>query len=409
MGHLVGGISSAGRLLPQQDGQAFFSDRAAGAHIWDTTGKPYIDTALGFGATVIGHAHPAVVAATTRAIALGSMPAFAHRGEEAAAASLAQFTRDLTRVVFTNSGSEAVHLACRLARAATGRNTIAKVAAGFDGWYDDVAFGNAGSDDALMTANARPVKGHTTLLRFNDPDDVEQLLAENNDIAAILIEPMLANAGCIPAAPGYLDHVCAVARRHGTLVISDEVLMGFRTSCGLASHAAGIAPDIATLGKAIGSGFAVAAVVGRPELMDLLERGSVIRAGTYSGNPVATAAVCATMEVLENTDYAGLLKRGDNLRARIVAAFCDHGGLKISTSGVGSAFTIWFRPEPPTTYAEAASRVDADLTMKLHLAARRRGLLLMPQRYGRLYLSTAHDPVIIDEMVEIFEDIATGF
>ncbi|MGI6854283.1 aminotransferase class III-fold pyridoxal phosphate-dependent enzyme [Mesorhizobium sp. 1B3] len=409
MGHLVGGISSAGRALPMLDGLPFLSGRSFGAHIWDVERKRYIDTALGFGATLIGHAHPAVVEAATRALANGSMPAFAHAGEEEAAARLSETTGDLSRVIFTNTGSEAVHLACRLARAATGRTLVAKVAAGFDGWYDDVAFGNAGSDDALMLSNTRPLRGRTTLLRFNDRQDIDNLFAENADIAAVLIEPMLANAGCIRPAPGYLEHVYETARRHGALVISDEVLMGFRVAFGLASHAAGLRPDIAVVGKAIGSGLPVAAVLGTPDVMMLCERGEVVRAGTYSGNPVATAAVSATMTILKEVDYPGLLARGDGLRSRIVHAFAEGAGVQLSTSGFGSVFTIWFHAEEPTTYAEAAARARADCTLKLHLEARRRALLLMPQPYGRVYLSTTHDASVLDDMVGIFDDVARIF
>lgn len=406
MKHLVGGISSAGRALPLQDGLPFVSGRSAGAHLWDVDGKRYIDTALGFGATVIGHAHPAVVEATTRALANGSMPAFAHAGEEDAAARLSAWTGNLSRVIFTNTGSEAVHLACRLARAATGRRMIAKIAAGFDGWYDDVAFGNAGASEALMVNNARPTRERTTLLRFNDFDDIERLFAECADIAAVLVEPMLANAGCIRAASGYLDSVYEIARRHGALVISDEVLMGFRVAFGLASHAAGLQPDIAVVGKAIGSGLPVAAVLGTPDLMAACERGDVVRAGTYSGNPVATAAVSATMAVLEQVDYGDLLARGDSLRDRIVTAFAEQAEMDVSTSGYGTVFTLWFHAKAPVDYADAAARADAQRTLRLHLEARRRGLLLMPQAYGRMYLSTAHDAAVIEQMIEIFADVA---
>ena len=407
MNHLVGGISSAGRALPMQDGLPFLSGRSAGPYIWDIAGKRYVDTALGFGATIIGHAHPAIVEAATRALANGSMPAFAHAGEEAAAAALSERTGDLSRVVFANTGSEAVHLASRLARAATGRTTIAKIAAGFDGWYDEVAFGNAGSDEAMMLSNTRPTRGRTTLVRFNDLRDIESLFEESDDIAAILVEPMLANAGCITAAPGYLEALYETARRHGALVISDEVLMGFRTAFGLASHAAGLKPDIAVVGKAIGSGLPVAAVLGAPDLMAAFERGEVVRAGTYSGNPVSTAAVSATMEVLSDVDYAALLARGDDLRGRIAGAF-GAAGVAVSTSGYGSVFTVWFHPDAPSSYAEAASRADAEASLRLHFAARSRGLLLMPQPYGRIYLSTAHDDMVVDAMAGIIEDAARG-
>ncbi|MGO8467304.1 aspartate aminotransferase family protein [Rhizobium leguminosarum] len=403
--HLVGGISSAGRALPPMDGKPFVARRSQGAYIWDDRQRQYIDTALGFGATVIGHANPLVVEAVTAALRNGPMPAFAHDGEEEAAGVLTAATQHLSRAIFTNTGSEAVHLACRLARAATGRSYIAKMAAGYDGWYDDVTLGQAGSADAAMLTNARPVHERTTLLRFNDFDDVDQLFAENSGIAAVILEPMLANAGCIPAAPGYLAHVEATARRHGALVILDEVLMGFRTRFGLTGHSMEVEADLATVGKAIGSGVAVAAVVGRPDLMALAEEGTVNRAGTYSGNPVATAAVTATFQVLRDLDYAALLARGERLRHGIKSAFAGYGRA-VTTSGEGSVFTIWFADSPPSNYAETLDRANAVMTLKLHEALRRRGLLIMPFAFGRLYLSDAHTDGVIDEMIGIFEDAA---
>src|SRR5260221_8308406 len=156
MGHLVGGISSAGRALPDLDVEPFLVARSRGPHIWDRQGRRYVDTALGFGATLLGHADPAVMQAVATALDNGPLPAFAHELEEAAAAALARTTGSLSRIVFVNTGSEAVHLACRIARQATGRPRIAKFAAGYDGWYDDVAFGNPGSVEAAMPANRPP-------------------------------------------------------------------------------------------------------------------------------------------------------------------------------------------------------------------------------------------------------------
>lgn len=394
--HLVGGISSAGRAVPPLDGRPLLIDRAEGPWLWDRDGRRYIDTALGFGATMLGHGPAQVVEATTAAIRSGSMPAFAHEGEEMAAASLAQLTAPLTSVVFTNTGSEAVHLASRIARAVTGRGLIAKAAAGYDGWYDDVTLGQAGSPEALMQGNSRPQRGRTLLVRYNDFDDVERLFAESDDIAAILIEPMLANAGCVPAAPGYLAHVAEVARRHGALVIADEVLMGFRLRPGLSAPLEGLEPDLATVGKAIGSGFAVAAVVGRPEFMQVAE-GAGIRAGTYSGNPVATAAVIATLGTLAHADYPALLARGEQMRARVASAFAANG-LPVVTTGFGTVFTVWFAPTPPATYAEAARIANPALTLQWHFALRLRGVLAMPFPFGRLYLSFAHDEGVCAEL-----------
>lgn len=398
--HLVGGISSLGRVLPPLDGQNITIARARGAELWDNSGRRFIDTVLGFGATVIGHSHPHVVLAVTRALEDGSMPAFAHAREEEAAAALVRHTGALDEAIFVNSGSEAVHLASRIARRLTGRKRIAKFAAAYDGWYDEVAFGNAGSATAAMSGNSRPEQGDVVLLRYNDEADIDQLFADYSDIAAVIAEPVLANAGMVLPDPAYLQKLQAAARRNGALFIADEVLMGFRIQNGLTSHYLGLDPDLATVGKAIGSGMAVAAVIGRGALFDEVRSGKIVRAGTYSGNPVACAAVIATSELLETLDYPSLLARGNGLR-QMIAYHGTRIGLPVSTAGYGSVFTLWFAAEPPKTYAEAAALTRPDLTLKLHLALRRKGLMIMPFPFGRLFLSDAHTSEILSETADL--------
>lgn len=405
MTHLVGAVSSAARLLPPLDGQVLTVARSAGPWIWDSEGRRYADTALGFGGTVLGHAPAPVVEAVTQALRDGPLPAFAHAREEAAAAAIGAHAGPLDQVLFVSTGSEAVHLACRAARVATGRTRIAKMAGGFDGWLDDVAFGGAGAAESSFPGNARPETDRVSLLRFNDAEDAERLFAERDDIAAVLVEPVLANAGCVMPAPGYLLQLQAIARRHGALLIADEVLMGFRLHAGLTAHAMGLDPDLATLGKAIGSGIAVAAVAGRPEIMRAFADGSAVRAGTYSGNPLACAAVTATMDMLDAADYPALLARGEALRAAIVEAFAAQGQA-VSTSGHGDVFTLWPAAEPPRDYAEARRLLRPDWSAALHAELRRRGVLVMPSGYGRLFLSFAHDQAVLDGMAEAFRDTA---
>ncbi|KKB64696.1 glutamate-1-semialdehyde aminotransferase [Robbsia andropogonis] len=405
MRHLVGGISSAGRALPQFGNQSMLIDRAAGPYLWTDSGDRYIDTAVGFGATMLGHNVPEVVEAVARTQQRMMMPAFAHALEEDAAAALAACTGPLSKVIFVNTGSEAVHLACRTARAATGKTGIAKFAAGYDGWYDQVAFGNAGSADAVMASDERPVRDGMALLRYNDFADVDRLFAENADLAAVLIEPVLANAGCIEPAPGYLKYVADCAHRHGALVILDEVLMGFRLHAGLAGHLFGIEADMATVGKAIGSGVPVAALVGQPSVMQHLESGAVIRAGTYSGNPPVCAAVLATMRLLREQDYTTLLARGDAVRAAITARFAE-AGQTIATSGYGTVFTLWPAPQAPVDYAQAATFANNDWTRQLHFALRDRHVLTMPFAFGRVYLSFAHTTEVMTQLTDAYADAA---
>jgi glutamate-1-semialdehyde 2,1-aminomutase len=402
MSSLVGDVSSSARLLPPLDGEGFVVARSAGAYLWDPSGRRHVDLAMGLGSTVLGHAPPAVVAAVSAALADGPSPAFRHEREHAAAGALARHAGPLDKVVFTNSGSEAVHLACRIARAATGRSRIAKMAAGFDGWLDEITLGNAGTAEAGFHDQHRPRLGRTTLLRFNDLADAERLFGEDGDIAAVLVEPMLANAGCIMPAPGYLEGLQALARRHGALVIADEVLTGFRAGPGLLSQSMGLDLDLATVGKAIGSGVPVAAVLGREAAMRPLIEGKILRGGTYSGNPMACAAVLATMDLLDAADYAGLLSRGDAFRAwleqRAAAA-----GLPAVTSGLGNVFSLWFSEAPPGRYDEAARLVRPELSQALHLALRREGVVTIPSVWGRMYLSFAHDVEALSQLRQGFD------
>lgn len=191
-------------------------------------------------------------------------------------------------------------------------------------------------------------------------------------------------------APGYLAHVQDVARRHGALLIADEVLMGFRLQAGLTSHLFGLDPDLTTLGKAMASGIATAAVAGRAEVVDRYHALGGPRAGTYSGNPVATAAVEATMAALAVADYSALLQRGYALRLFNEASFAELG-MQVRANGFGSVFSLWFGQTAPGTYVEAERMAAPDRSMALHLHLRTHGMLARPSPYGRMYVSFSHD------------------
>ena len=401
MPSLVDRVSSSARTLPSLDGHDLQIVRSAGPYQFGDDGRRYVDTALGFGGTILGHADPSVTEACTRALRDGPLPSWQHPGEERAAAALASVIAPLSQVIFTNSGSEAVHLATRIARTVTGRKRIAKMAAGFDGWLDDVAFGNVGSPEAAFHDQHRPGNAATALLRFNDKTDVERLFDDNDDIAAVLYEPMLANAACLMPAPGYLEHVQAVARRHGALLIADEVLMGFRLHNGLTSHAYGLDPDLATVGKAVASGIAASAVAGKAAILEEYAARNGVRGGTFSGNPVACAAIEATLAQLQSADYTALLAKGDELRQAIRRAFAA-AGVEVSTSGYGTVFSLWFAPTVPASYEAARTMADAARATALHLALRRQGVIAMPSPWGRVYVSFAHD-------AEAFEILRDGF
>ncbi len=403
MTSLVGTTSSSVRFLPDIDGRPLSIVRSAGPYLFGDDGVRYVDTAMGYGGSILGHAPQSVVHACTAALENGPLPAFSHPAEERAAALVTRRLGPLQKFVFCNSGSEAVHLACRIARTVTGRKRVAKMAAGFDGWLDEVAFGTVDTREAAFHDQERPTNGSTTLLRFNDPVYVERLFDDNDDIAAVIYEPILANAACLMPSSGYLEHVQAVARRHGALLIADEVLMGFRIQNGLTSHAFGLDPDLATVGKAIASGVAAAGVVGRTEILAEFLRRKGARGGTFSGNPVACAAVEATMRHLEGADYPALLAYGDRLRHHLERSFADEG-MALATSGFGTVFSVWFTDAAPADYDTARRVADPDLSLELHLRLREYGLIVMHAPYGRLYVSFAHD----DEALAIMEAAITA-
>lgn len=405
MNALPGKISSMIRRLPDLDGQPFVVDRAKGCHLIDTMGRSYIDYAMAMGATILGHAHPAVVDACTRALERGSMPGFSHELESIAADALVQDAGPLTRATFVTTGSEAVHLACRIARRTTGRKTVAKIAAGFNGWYDDVGWAWSGSPEADLSGE-RPVVNGVTLLRWNDLNDLNALFAERNDIAAILVEPMLANAGSLGTSESYLQTLADTARRHGAMVISDEVLMGFRLHAGPSCYKLGLEPDLVTLGKAIGSGVPVAAVIGTDEAFASVVDGRTSRAGTYHGNPLVTAAVKATMDTIRSQDYGAMLARGNGLRRAIEQAFAEVG-VVASTSGYGSVFSLWLADTPPKTYAQAKTIVNPSFAAELHLELRRRGVVTIPGGgWGRHFVSFVHDQASLEETAEAYRGAA---
>ena len=384
------GISSYTRNLPAMNGEPFIVSRAGGARLFDSKGTAYVDYALGMGADFLGHAHPAVVEACIRALQNGSMPGFRHEGEELAGRTLARIGGErITRVTFTTTGSEAVHLACRLAQHITGRPLVAKSVGGYDGWFDSLLFGLVDSPEAERSAQ-RPVRNGVTLMRINDSEDLELLFQQHGrNLAALIVEPILGTAGSLVPNRAYLQRLTELAQRNGTLVIADEVLVGLRLGYKLVSEVLGLVPDLVTMGKAIGSGLPVAALLGTAKAFEPFDQNRLPRLGTYHGNPLVTAAVSATAQVLSTADYSKLFAYGAELRRSIVAAFAEHG-IAVSTSGVDSLFSLWFAAQPPQTYDEAKAAVRRDASREIFEILRRHHVITLPSPWSRLFISFAH-------------------
>jgi len=292
-------------------------------------------------------------------------------------------------VTFTSTGSEAVHLACRLARHITGRPLVAKSVGGYDGWFDDMLFGLVDSPEAERSPH-RPMRNGVTLSRINDFEDLESLFEQHGrDLAAVIVEPILGTGGSLMPSRAYLQRLTELAQHNGTLVIADEVLVGLRLGYKLVSEVLGLVPDLVTMGKSIGSGLPVAALLGTPKTFEPFDQNRLPRLGTYQGNPVVTAAVSATAQVLSSADYSKLFAYGAELRRSIVSAFAEHG-ITVSTSGVDSLFSLWFTAQPPQTYDEAKAAVRREVSREIFETMRRHQVITLPSPWSRLFISFAH-------------------
>ncbi|MGE3600811.1 MAG: aminotransferase class III-fold pyridoxal phosphate-dependent enzyme [Dehalococcoidia bacterium] len=388
------------------DSETLIVAKSRGSRLIDKKGRSYVDYGMAMGANLVGHAHPVINEACIAALEGGSMCGFRHDREEQAGEALARVGGRLSKVTFVTTGTEAVHLACRIARGATGRPLVCKTVGGYDGWLEELRFGLVGSPETERR-NDRPVRDGMTLVRVNDFDDLEQLFIEKgSELAAILIEPMLGNTACLVPERAWFEMLNELADKHGIMIIADEVMVGLRLGVKLVSETLGLKPDLVTMGKAIGSGVPVAAVLGTPEAFKVVESNRVSRFGTYHGNPLVTAAVKATIELLESSDYeAGLFQFGREVRRQLPEIFAAEG-ITVSTSGFDSVYSLWFAPEAPRTYDEALRLVQVETSRVVYEVLRRNGVVALPSPWGRYFVSFAHDSTDLDITLNAFRAAA---
>ena len=392
-----GGVNSPVRAFRAVGGAPPFVERAEGAYVFDADGNRYIDYVGSWGPMILGHAFPAVVEAIERA-ARGSASFGASTASEADLAERIQACYPaIEKMRFVSSGTEATMSAIRLARAATGRKILVK----FEGCYHGHADGllvKAGSGVATFgipgsAGVPEEIAGLTLALPYNDLGAVEGAFARHQgEIAAVILEPVVGNAGCIPPAEGYHAGLRAITRREGALLIVDEVMTGFRVALGGAVALYGLEPDLVTLGKIVGGGLPVGVFGGRRNLMDLLAPlGPVYQAGTLSGNPLAMAAGRATIAYLE--EHAGQVYPRLEATARAVgegvAAEAKKAGVPLTLNRVGSMWTWFFTPGPVRNYEEAA-KSDTAAFGRFHWAMLERGVWLPPSQFEAAFLGAAH-------------------
>jgi glutamate-1-semialdehyde 2,1-aminomutase len=409
--YFPGGVNSPVRAFRAVGGHPPFVVRAEGGTLFDADGNSYVDLFGSWGPMILGHAFPTVVEAIREAAGRGASFGASHAGE----ANLAELVRrcfpSVEKMRFVSSGTEACMSAIRLARGYTGRNFVIK----FEGCYHghaDALLVKAGSGVATLgipgsAGVPAETAMHTLALPYNDLAAVEAAFAARpGEIACVIVEPVVGNAGTIAPAAGYLGGLRRLSTEHGALLIVDEVMTGFRLSLGGAQqvYAAELnpGPDLTTLGKILGGGLPCGAFGGRAEVMDLLAPlGPVYQAGTLSGNPLAMAAGVATIAHLiehESEVYAQLESVTRTI-AKGVAELAREAGVQVTTNRVGSMFTWFFCGEPVTDFASAANS-DTEAFGRFHRKMLEAGVWLPPSQFEAAFVSAAHGPAEIELVLE---------
>ncbi|MDR3745786.1 MAG: glutamate-1-semialdehyde 2,1-aminomutase [Acidobacteriaceae bacterium] len=402
-----GGVNSPVRGFRSVGGHPPFVERAEGAYLFDVDGNRYVDLFGSWGPMILGHAYAPVVMAIRKAAGFGTSFGASHALEADLAELVQRCFPSVQRMRFVSSGTEACMSAIRLARGFTGRNFVIKFEGCYHGHADSLLV-KAGSGVATLGipgsagVPAETVQ-HTLALPYNDLAAVKAAFAAHpGQIACILVEPVVGNAGTIPPAPGYLAGLRRIATEQGALLILDEVMTGFRVSLGGAQQLYGITPDLTTLGKIIGGGLPVGAFGGRREVMEqLAPLGPVYQAGTLSGNPLAMAAGIATLTHLianESEVYAKLEATTRRI-AEGVAQLAREAGVAVTANRVGAMFTWFFTGEPVTDYASAA-RSDSAAFARFHGRMMQAGVWLPPSQFEAAFVSTAHGEAEVDLVLE---------
>jgi glutamate-1-semialdehyde 2,1-aminomutase len=399
---LPGGVNSPVRAMGAIGRHPIFIARGAGARLWDVDGNQYVDWVSSWGALIAGHAHPAVVDAVASAVSDGTSFGAPTGGEVTLAAEVAARVPAVEMMRMTSSGTEATMSAIRLARAVTGREHVIKFAGAYHGHVDGL-LAQAGSGLATQAIPASPgvpaaAAAATVVVPFNDSQAIRQAV-ERHEPAAILVEPVAANMGVVPPAPGFLELLRSCADGSGALLIFDEVITGFRLAPGGAQETFGVLPDLTIMGKVLGGGLPAAAYGGAGVLMErVAPAGDVYQAGTLSGNPLAVAAGLATLRLLDRRAYQRLAATTGELAAGLRAAAHD-AGCDVQVQSTTGLLTVFFNPEPVTDYALAgASDLRAFATFARALLER--GVYPPPSQFEAWFPSLVHTGRDIERTVE---------
>ena len=410
--HIAGGVNSPSRSFKAVGGGApVFMSRASGAYFWDEDGNRYIDYLAAYGPIIAGHAHPHITAAIVRAAEAGTLYGTPTALEVRFSRMLKEAIPVMDKVRLVNSGTEAVMSVIRLARAYTGRTKLIKFAGCYHGHSDLVLVAAGSGPSTLGTPDSAGVPGsiagEVITVPFNDAAALREALERWGDqVAAVMIEPIVGNFGMVLPQPGFLEAVCALTRQHGALVIFDEVISAFRFHYGAAysygyfPDAAATEPDLVALGKIIGGGLPIGAYGGRAAIMQMVAPlGAAYQAGTMAGNPASVSAGIACLELLREPGAYAQLERlavrlADGLRERAAQA-----GVALTVNRIGGAFSTHFCDHPVASYADA-QRADGERFARFFQLMLDQGVCLAPSKYEAWFLTLAHTDAHIDETLE---------
>jgi len=407
--YIPGGVNSPVRAFTRVGGQPIFFKQGKGAWLTDEDGKRYIDYIGSWGPMIVGHAHPSVIQSVQAAMANGLSFGAPTEIETTLARKIQSMLPSMELIRMVNSGTEATMSAIRVARGFTGRDTIIK----FEGCYhghSDALLVKAGS--GALTLGEPDSLGvpasfaqHTLTLEYNNIGQLEQVFSECGDtVAAVIIEPVAGNMGCVPPVTGFLEAIREQCNQHDSLLIFDEVMTGFRVDRSSAQGLYDVKPDLTTLGKIIGGGMPVGAFGGRREVMDVIAPlGGVYQAGTLSGNPIAMAAGLATLELIDHDGFYSDLATQTTRLVDGISAIAEEVDIALSTNQVGSMFGFFFTDVDRVTSFEQVMNADTDMFNQFFQGMLAEGINLAPSPFESGFVSAAHGEEEIAATLEAAE------
>ncbi|EAD7826165.1 glutamate-1-semialdehyde 2,1-aminomutase [Listeria monocytogenes] len=409
--HIVGGVNSPSRSNKGVGGGIPVTmERASGAYFYDVDGNKYIDYLAAFGPIITGHAHPHITEAITKAAQNGVLYGTPTKHEITFAKMLKEAIPSLEKVRFTNSGTEAVMTTIRVARAYTGRDKIIKFAGCYHGHFDLVLVEAGSGPSTLGIPDSAGVTKSTAeeviTVPFNDLASFKEALAVWSDqVAAVLVEPIVGNFGMVAPEDGFLEAVNELAHANGSLVIYDEVITAFRFMYGGAQNYLGVIPDLTAMGKIIGGGLPIGAYGGRIDIMEkVAPLGPAYQAGTHAGNPASILSGIACLEVLQEEGlYERFEKYGSMLKDDIEKAALKHG-IAVTVNQIVGALTVYFTEDPVTNYAEAGA-TNGELFGRFFKGMLEEGINLAPSKYEAWFITSAHSEADILETIQAVDTV----